>query len=419
MDSNNIAENPTSTDATQRLHGFDAIRASAIMLVVLLHAAVPYLTISMPGLLWPTNDAPAQSILIDGLFWWIECFIMAMYFLIAGYFAMQLYRSRGAYGFLVNRFKRLLMPLIAASVIILPVTAFVFTLGWVLDGKYAANKLRSFRFEDSVEKDFFGFSHLWFLEYLVVYCFAFWAIGTLLSLRKSRVEKQVVSTDNSLRWAWALLISLPVCAAVLWFDSRVVLGFQQSPFPVLTRLVYYAMFFGSGVWLFQHRGWIAVVQRFHVVLLVGSSVTFAGLLPFVQAHLQSEAITASWPVAVGVVVFSWLTTLGLFGLFLQRFPQPVAIFRYISDASFWVYLIHLPIVAGVHILLSRTDLNVWAKLTLAMITTISFTLISYHYCVRNTWLGSWLEGGRSKKGPLSEKRISTSSKDRQMVSATN
>ncbi|MGY8770770.1 MAG: acyltransferase family protein [Pirellulales bacterium] len=417
MDSNNTTNNLTSADSTNRLHGFDAIRASAILLVILLHASVPYLINSMPGLLWPTNDVPSQSDLIDGLFWWIECFIMAMYFVIAGYFAMQLYRSRGTHGFLVNRCKRLFMPLVAASVTILPITGFIFTLGWVLDGKYPAIKLRSFRFEESVENDFFGFSHLWFLQYLVVYCFAFWAISRLLSMRKNNPDKQSMPTNNSWQWVWSLLISLPVCALVLSFDSRVVLGFQQSLLPVVTRLIYYAMFFGSGIWLFQNRGWVSVVQRYHLVLLAGSGLVFAGLLPRVQAQIQSEMLSTNWTVAFGVVIFAWLTTLGLFGLFLKRFPQPIAIFRYCSDASFWMYLIHLPIVAGVHILLSRTDLNVGLKLVVAVISTVGLSLFTYQFGVRHTRLGRWLEGSHSKKGTVSENQLSRTAKDQQLVSA--
>jgi len=62
------AENPASADAANRLHGIDAIRAIAILLVILLHSAIPYLTHSIPGLLWSTHDAASEAIQIHGAY---------------------------------------------------------------------------------------------------------------------------------------------------------------------------------------------------------------------------------------------------------------------------------------------------------------------------------------------------------------
>ncbi len=109
----------SGTPSQTRLHGFDALRAAAACLVIMLHAGTPYAFHPMPGLVWPTHDA-APSPVVDALFWWIECIIMPLFFVISGFFAAQLIGKLGAGDFVRHRTKRLLLPMLAGVLIILP-----------------------------------------------------------------------------------------------------------------------------------------------------------------------------------------------------------------------------------------------------------------------------------------------------------
>jgi len=60
-------QNPTagSVTAGPRYHAFDAIRGAAMSLGVVLHGAVAYMAVPLPGLVWPVHDQ-ATSPVIDG-----------------------------------------------------------------------------------------------------------------------------------------------------------------------------------------------------------------------------------------------------------------------------------------------------------------------------------------------------------------
>ena len=60
---------------------------------------------------------------------------------------------------------------------------------------------------------------------------------------------------------------------------------------------------------------------------------------------------SSWQLAVSAVsetVFAWLSCFGLMGLFRWLLSRPSFIVRYLSDASYWMYLIHYPLVLVAH-----------------------------------------------------------------------
>src|SRR5262245_17392758 len=128
-----------------RAHFLDALRAVGMLLVIMLHAAVPYLVEPMPRLLWSTRDR-SPSPTVDALFWWDECFVMPLFFVIAGFAAAESYRARGGRAFLVQRTRRLLVPLLVGGAVILPVTFYIWAVGWVLDGRYPWHKLRTLAF---------------------------------------------------------------------------------------------------------------------------------------------------------------------------------------------------------------------------------------------------------------------------------
>lgn len=66
--------------------------------------------------------------------------------------------------------------------------------------------------------------------------------------------------------------------------------------------------------------------------------------------------------------------------------------RYLSDASYWCYLIHLPVVVFFQILVAPYGWHWAGKLALILLPGFAVLLLSYHYLVRRTWLGKFLNG---------------------------
>jgi peptidoglycan/LPS O-acetylase OafA/YrhL len=105
----------------------------------------------------------------------------------------------------------------------------------------------------------------------------------------------------------------------------------------------------------------------------------------------------------------WLLILAIVGTFVSHFPQPTPLVRYLSDASYWMYIVHLPIVIAVPGVLAPSPLPALVKFAITLAVTTAVTLVTYHYLVRSTSIGALLNGRRY---PRSLPKIGVGSPDR-------
>jgi len=82
-------------------------------------------------------------------------------------------------------------------------------------------------------------------------------------------------------------------------------------------------------------------------------------------------------------------TLGVFRHFCAR-PSPVI--RYVADSSYWMYLVHLPVVVWLQVAVAEVPLHWSLKLAFVSGATIAIGLLTYELFVRSTWLGRILNG---------------------------
>jgi len=68
--------------------------------------------------------------------------------------------------------------------------------------------------------------------------------------------------------------------------------------------------------------------------------------------------------------------------------------RYISDASYWVYIIHLPLTHFIPGLFHQSSMNVFLKFTITSAIVTGICFVTYHYLVRSTLIGQILNGRR-------------------------
>ena len=106
--------------ATTRRHDLDALRAGAMLLGIVLHAALAF----DPSIPWPIRDS-GQSEFYSLLMPWIHGFRMPLFFCLSGFFTAMLWRKRGLKSLLGHRFKRIFVPLVIAALTIVPATNYL------------------------------------------------------------------------------------------------------------------------------------------------------------------------------------------------------------------------------------------------------------------------------------------------------
>ena len=98
--------------------------------------------------------------------------------------------------------------------------------------------------------------------------------------------------------------------------------------------------------------------------------------------------TAAYMVGLWCWVFAFV---GAAVRFLST-PNPVT--RYLADASYWVYLMHMSTLIFFITLLRPFDWHWSIKLAIAVGGSMPILLVTYHWFVRFTWIGAMLNGRR-------------------------
>ena len=157
----------------QRLHALDAVRAFALLSGIALHATMSF----MPGLAavgFPADSSQSPALQI--VFYVIHAFRMSLFFTLAGYFAHLMFHRKGTSGFIRDRAKRILVPLVVGWVVFGPLAmALVYVaLGPPLKGAPPA-------------LSGFPLAHLWFLERQAIVWF--FGLGVNLGLFQRQMNR--------------------------------------------------------------------------------------------------------------------------------------------------------------------------------------------------------------------------------------
>lgn len=395
-----------------RFHGFDALRGGAMLLGILLHAAITYMQRRMDGLLWPLDDQPRQ-VGFDVLFWWIHAWRIPLFFVMAGFFAAMLARRRGPRGFLKHRIDRILKPVIVATVTILPAMYFLWGWGFQLEQRATFREVRRVSFkEDFIHDHVLGPAHLWFLYFLVVFSLVYWAV---LKWRRSDALDPEPVLPAPVRACFAsplrpILFAIPTFLFLLAQPSFYLAYHHLLPRTLagvgyeLSQYVFQGYFFIVGIYLFRMHRDMQAIQRYAWLYLALAHLLFVVMVGTVGHALtltdrgQPLDLQTRLVLAGSVALFCWLMIWGLTGLGLTLLAKPRAWVRWLSDSAYWVYLIHLPIVALLMIVMRNWAIGPWPKFIIIVAVTSAATLATYHWLVRYTFIGRWLNGPRAKPG---------------------
>ena len=380
-----------------RIHGMDALRAIAMLLGIVLHAAIAYRVFSNAA--WP-ND-PYHWIGYDVLYLWIHSFRMQVFFLVAGFFARMLYLKIGEPAFLQHRLKRIVVPFVVSVVILAPlsIAPFLYYSYAEEQGMDTSSALLA-TVQNTLGWN--GLVHLWFLYYLLMFYASM--IAMIKLARRISVVKSISSWLSflaDLTNPLAMISIATIIVAVLTFQERLILEAYTGIKPNIGQFIYYGLFFAIGYWLHQHTYLIEKISgRAIPYLLVGSLLVLPLTYLYATAHNVSQPDSDAYFVLVRIIGAGQTVLLvgGVLGGFIKFFTKENRTLRYISDAAYWLYLIHLPIVAWLQVLLLHSSIYGILRFWIIISITAFVTLTTYQWFVRYTAIGNILHGERSRVG---------------------
>jgi peptidoglycan/LPS O-acetylase OafA/YrhL len=91
---------------------------------------------------------------------------------------------------------------------------------------------------------------------------------------------------------------------------------------------------------------------------------------------------------------AWTWTFALIGLSLRFLSGASAARRYLADSSYWIYLVHPPLVLWLGDAIRNVDWPAPLKLAFTVAAAVLILLASYQLLVRHSIIGLWLNGKR-------------------------
>jgi glucan biosynthesis protein C len=392
----------------ERYHSLDALRGMAMLLGIVLHAAMSFIPMPAPALIWPAADQ-STSVWFAALMVGAHAFRLQTFFLLAGFFGALIFERRGLGGFLLHRGQRIALPLLLSCLVLIPICQAVFVIGFnlfpgepylkigreVFDMRAYKTNLVEFFAGGTFLRKFLWF-HTWFLCYL--------ALAYVAAVVVSPLSRRVTSTAWFVR-LFRRLVASPVKPLLLAVPTVLVMlpmktWQADTPMHVMPEwriLLYYGLFFSFGWLLYHQRDLLAECARlWRTQLLLGVLVAFPLFLGlFVRFGPVPPGVNNPVyrvPAIACYSLFTWLMVFGGMGLFIRCFSRPSGTMRYLSDASYWMYLAHLPLVIVLQIVVADWPGGALAKFLLVNVLTVLVLLVTYHYGVRYTWVGAMLNG---------------------------
>ena len=396
----------TDTDRPERLHGLDALRAGALLLGVVLHASLAF----FPQQIWIVAD-DSRSIGAAGLFFVIHLFRMTAFFLIAGLFAHMMLARRGWLSFAKDRILRITGPLAAFwfPVMVGIVGALIWTShmnGLIVPGAPTPPP-------PTYDWTNFPLTHLWFLYVLTL----FYAAVLILRAPFAMLDKDggwgrvVDRFTGALIGPWTPAVLAAPLALALYLDPKWIAFFavptpDAGLVPHTASLVGFGLAFGLGFLLDRRRDLLnriaAWTPLFLAIAVVSGAAAYslAGgpkITPMVELTDEKAIAAAVTALAVYASAFAAM------GLCLRFLSGHSAIRRYLADASYWVYILHLPLVMLAQVWVLDWAGPWWLKLGGVSLGVFAVCLITYELLIRHTFMGQWLNGRRvpwRKTGPV-------------------
>jgi glucan biosynthesis protein C len=181
----------------------------------------------------------------------------------------------------------------------------------------------------------------------------------------------------------SLAALIPLIPGVFDQEGTLATSTRIVPDPGLLAL-YFLIFLSGALAYFQQDRWLTFLKT-RAVLLVALLLLSFGVF-FV---IQDWGLTVTpWIYAASVVS----GTYGVLGLFLRFATKQNRIFKFVSDASYWIYLVHLPLVFFLLIFLSTLGFGALPVIVLTTISTIGIGLLTYKLLVRHTPVSLLLNG---------------------------
>jgi len=392
-----------TTHSYPRIQFLDNLRSLMVLLVVVFHAGLSYSHIVR---WWPVSDANKSSF-FDNFIFIFDTFALQFLYFIAGYFALPtLHRKLNAGIFVKSKLKSLGIPFVICVFFIVPIMPFLgrytraitpsvnFWEFWVQFVAGATDLKITYLGSGEIFSRF-SHGHLWFISLLLFFFIAF-ALGHKIGAKfkpqspescaknKPPQTQSVIFTLLAVGLATAfgsILVSL-FFPTKGWTNIYNVLIFRPVRLPSYLGYFIFGIFAYSKNW-FTQKGLPGPVM----VWLTGCIIlSYAYLGPIRTLFVTHQANNIQAVVTYHLLhSFLGLSIFCLLMIFAFRYWSNASrINQNLAKSSFYIYLVHLPIVLVLQMILLNLSISIFLKFIFVSILSIFVSYGLCHYIIQRS-----------------------------------
>ena len=368
-----------------RLYFIDSIRVLAFLLLILFHSALPFVNYN-----WEVKNEEKSDLLLSIVLWFHQWRLPLLFFIsgVGIYFSLK---TRSILMFLVERFRRLFIPLVFAMLFTIPVQVYV---EYVQKGRVTGSY---FEFYPSVW-DFVPYpagsltwSHMWFVVYLLSFIFVLIPLFSVLKVPIIEKYKDQFSTLLSSKYLLFLVFLIQYYNYYEFYLAYPEQGSLVEDWFVFNSSITYLILgylFASSSQFWEN------CERYRKTTLTIAGITSA--LLFIQYYLpnalpKKEGMDAQIYFFLDALQI-WSIILTIIGFAKKHLNASSNLLNYLNQAVFPFFIIHQTIIVAIGYWIVQLKVSVLTKYLLLSICSSVVIYVLYEYVIRRTKLTRFLYG---------------------------
>ena len=337
-----------------RLYFIDSIRVLAFLLLILFHSALPFVNYN-----WEVKNEEKSDLLLSIVLWFHQWRLPLLFFIsgVGIYFSLK---TRSILKFIIERFRRLFIPLVFAMLFTIPVQVYV---EYLQKGRVTGSY---FEFYPSVW-DFVPYpagsltwSHMWFVVYLLSFILVLIPLFSVLKVPIIEKYKDQFSTLLSSKYLLFLVFLIQYYNYYEFYLAYPEQGSLVEDWFVFNSSITYLILgylFASSSQFWDN------CERYRKTTLAIAGITSA--LLFIQYYLpnalpKKEGIDAQIYFFLDALQI-WSIILTIIGFAKKHLNSSSNILNYLNQAVFPFFIIHQTIIVAIGYWIVQLKVSVLTK----------------------------------------------------------
>lgn len=387
MDNTTLAEqhsvpdsspNTLSPQKAERLYYMDWLRVIAFSLLIVVHSAEVFSNWKF----YINNNE--TSVAIGYILKFFAQWRMPLLFIISGAAVVLSLKNRSAIKFLKERFIRILIPLIAGMLLVIPPQIYFVWLSNGYDVGFWDFYKTLFDFQ-WYPKGNFHWLHLWYLAFIFAYTVAM--LPFILSSRSEK-GKAYVNRIGKFISKPVLLFSIPVIMALPYYYINSI-----APNGNLSQLFFYFPYFVFGIFFINN---VHIRQAFAsykkaALVLACITVTMLYLLVWIKDGSGNTYLSPDWDKKsseIGLMILTtlneWFWLIVIWGYAIKYLNRGSKALSYANQAVFPFYIFHQTVIVIISYYVIQLDASILTKFSMVLSSTVIFIWILYEVILKRT-----------------------------------